>query len=154
MKAIIKTSGDSYHGNGIVKCEINSQKEFEDAIRKNWTDDDIYNAIMMSGFSQLYKKCEELENQNPMMDPPEFIEWLWNNRPENGIFPNIYRKFKNTGYINLQTEEQACQVFSEERWNQLTKEAQDTDVTTIWGGDYYEYPDEEDWLNTYYNRKR
>lgn len=56
-----------------------------------------------------------------------------------------------TKYVNIQIEDSVCQIYSEDRWNQLTKNAQETSTIKLWcDNDYYEYDDTEDKLASQY----
>ena len=150
MNTIIKISDDC-ESTKIINCEINSQNDFDNAIRKFWGDIRVCDTVTMPGFDQYLKQYEDMLEQNPDLEPQEYTEYLYSHQSKNGVFPNIFKKFMRTKYVNIQIEDSVCQIYSEDRWNQLTKNAQETSTIKLWcDNDYYEYDDTEDKLASQY----
>lgn len=70
----------------------------------------------------------------------EFLRYQVNTNDKK-LFPNLFKKLLRTGFINFQTEEDALEIYTKDRWDSMSKRKQK--LIYNWDGDQPE-PDNED----------
>ena len=108
---------------------------------------DIVNAVNLGGFSKIEKLIEEKTPKDPddmFRDDEEIYITLRRevNVEGNPLFPNLFKKFLKTGFVNIQSEEDMLEIYSKERWDQLTKQEQESSYN--WDGDQPSADTEDD----------
>ena len=138
-EAVIKEDNDGIMN--TYKTVINSQSDFDRTII-NW--EPILDAIILGGFESIFDKFGYSDLECPDMDE---VGYKLRSAFENGVslFPNLYKKFTETGYVNIQSEDSILQIYSKYRWDLLPDVIKNTPTSEIWyEGDYYEKCDTED----------
>ena len=108
---------------------------------------DIINAVDLGGFSKIEKLLDEKIPRDPVYmfrEPEEAYITLQRevNVEGNPLFPNLFKKFLKTGFVNIQSEEDMLEIYSEDRWNQLSKQEQESSYN--WDGDQPSADTEDD----------
>ena len=112
----------------INKVQINSQKDFDRTVL-NW--EPIVYAICGGGFDSLLQKIGITEPGDFDVDKIDYALRSAFDKDE-VLFPNLYSKFKYTGFINIQSEEDVIQIYKKSRWDLLTDKAKNTPITELW----------------------
>lgn len=130
------------------------QQRFDNAILNLYTPHqpdniglDIINAVDLGGFSKIEKLLDEKIPRDPVYmfrEPEEAYITLQRevNVEGNPLFPNLFKKFLKTGFVNIQSEEDMLEIYSEDRWNQLSKQEQESSYN--WDGDQPSADTEDD----------
>jgi len=163
MKTIFKIIDGSYDKVKHTEVDIDmvpdhpeygAQRRFDNTIlnlyKEHQPDDigiDITNAVNLGGFSKIEKLLEEKTYKDPddsFRDSEEEYITLRRevNVEGNPLFPNLFKKFLKTGFVNIQSEEDMLEIYSKERWDQLSKQEQESSYN--WDGDQPSADTEDD----------